>query len=120
MAFGRGFDSPQLHILRISGRPRTSWEIRKLQVINDLEVFVVRARSDTGALKPVLVQHMAAITDPKRVGDLLRAIGSYKSMPITQAALQLAPLVFVRPVELRKAESVEFDLDAFRSTIAPQ
>ena len=65
-----------------------------------------------GALKPVLVQHMAAITDPKRVGDLLRAIESYKGMPITRAALQLAPLVFVRPGELRKAEWAEFDLDA--------
>jgi integrase len=65
-----------------------------------------------GALKPVLVQHMAAITDPKRVGDLLRAIESYKGMPITRAALQLAPLVFVRPGELRKAEWIEFDLDA--------
>ena len=63
-----------------------------------------------GALKPVLVQHMAAITDPKRFGDLLRAIESYKGMPITRAALQLAPLVFLRPGELRKAESIEFDL----------
>ena len=65
-----------------------------------------------GELKPVLVQHMAAITDPKRVGDLLRAIKSYKGMPITRAALQLAPLVFVRPGELRKAEWIEFDLGA--------
>lgn len=65
-----------------------------------------------GALKPVLVQHMAAITDPQRVGELLRAIESYKGMPITRAALQLAPLVIVRPGELRKAEWSEFDLDA--------
>jgi integrase len=65
-----------------------------------------------GALKPVLVQHMAAITDPQRVGELLRAIGDYKGMPVTRAALQLAPLVFVRPGELRKAEWCEFDLDA--------
>jgi integrase len=59
----------------------------------------------------VLVQHMAAITDPQRVGELLRAIEDYKGMPITRAALQLAPLVFVRPGELRKAEWSEFDLD---------
>ena len=65
-----------------------------------------------GALKPVLVQHMAAITDPERVGELLRAIESYKGMPMTRAALQLAPLVFVRPGELRKAEWSEFDLGA--------
>ena len=65
-----------------------------------------------GALKPVLVQHMAAITDPHRVGELLRAIEAYKGMPITRAALQLAPLVFVRPGELRKAEWAEVDMDA--------
>lgn len=40
------------------------------------------------------------------------AIESYMGMPITRAALQLAPLVFVRPGELRKAEWIEFDLDA--------
>lgn len=64
------------------------------------------------ALKPVVVEHMAAITDPKRVGELLRAIEDYKGQPVTRFALQLAPLVFVRPGELRKAEWVEFDLDA--------
>jgi hypothetical protein len=66
------------------------------------------------ALKPVLAQHMAAITDPQRVGELLRAIESYKGMPITRAALQLARLVIVRPGELRKAEWSEFDLDISR------
>jgi integrase len=55
---------------------------------------------------------MPAITDPKRVGELLRAIADYEGMPVTRAALQLAPLVFVRPGELRKAEWAEFDLDA--------
>lgn len=64
------------------------------------------------ALTPVTVEHMPAITDPKRVGELLRAILSYKGHPVTRAALQLAPLVFVRPGELRKAEWAEFDLDA--------
>lgn len=64
-----------------------------------------------GALQPVIVQHMPAITDPKRVGELLRSIGDYQGQPVTRAALQLAPLVFVRPGELRKAEWAEFDLD---------
>jgi integrase len=58
----------------------------------------------------VLVRHTAAITDPQRVGELLRAIEGYKGMPITRGALQLAPLVFVRPGELRKAEWAEFNL----------
>jgi len=66
----------------------------------------------TDALKPVQVEHMPAITDPKRVGELLRAIEGYEGMPVTRAALQLAPLLFVRPGELRKAEWSEFDLDA--------
>ena len=66
----------------------------------------------TDALKPVNVEHMPAITDPKRVGELLRAIEGYEGMPATRAALRLAPLLFVRPGELRKAEWSEFDLDA--------
>lgn len=65
-----------------------------------------------GALKPVMVKHMAAIIDPKRAGELLRAIEDYRGLPTTRAALKLAPLVFVRPGELRKAEWSEFDLDA--------
>lgn len=64
-----------------------------------------------GALQPVIVKHMPAITDPKRVGELLRSIHGYEGLPVTRAALQLAPLVFVRPGELRKAEWSEFDLD---------
>lgn len=64
-----------------------------------------------GALKPVLVKHMPAITEPKRVGELLRSIEAYQGQPVTRAALQLAPLVFVRPGELRKAKWAEFDLD---------
>jgi len=64
------------------------------------------------ALKPVLVQHMPAITDPKRVGELLRAIEAYRGQPVTRAALQLAPLVFVRPGELRRAEWAEVHFDA--------
>lgn len=53
----------------------------------------------------------AAITEPKPLGDLLRAIYGYTGHPYTLAALKLAPLVFVRPGELRTAEWAEFDLD---------
>ena len=48
------------------------------------------------ALKPVQVEHMPAITDPRRVDELLRAIEGYEGMPVTRAALQLAPMQFVR------------------------
>jgi len=63
-----------------------------------------------GALAPVTTRHHAAIMDPRRVGELLRALHAYVGLPVTEAALKLAPLVFVRPGELRKAEWIEFDL----------
>ena len=64
-----------------------------------------------GALTPLEVEHRAAITDPKRVGELLRAIDDYTGQPSTHYALQLAPYVFVRPGELRAAEWSEIDFD---------
>ena len=65
-----------------------------------------------GALAPVVTKNRAAITDPVRIGELLRAIQVYRGQPVTQAALKLAPLTFVRPGELRGAEWSEFNLDA--------
>ncbi|MEW9624700.1 tyrosine-type recombinase/integrase [Rhodanobacter geophilus] len=64
-----------------------------------------------GALKQPKAKHHAAITDPTKVGELLRAIDGFTGQPVTLAALKLAPLVFVRPGELRHAEWAEFDLD---------
>jgi integrase len=64
-----------------------------------------------GALKPPKEKHHAAITDPLRIGQLLRAIDGYRGQFTTLKALQLAPLVFVRPGELRQAAWSEFDLD---------
>ena len=55
---------------------------------------------------------MATITDPKEIGGLLRAIDDYRGSIVTRCALRLAPLVFVRPGELRHAEWVEFDFEA--------
>lgn len=63
------------------------------------------------ALKAPKAKHHAAITDPVRMGELLRAIDGYSGQYVTLAALKLAPLVFVRPGELRQAEWSEFDLD---------
>lgn len=64
-----------------------------------------------GALAPVVVTNHASITDPKKIGELLRAIDDYQGQPSTAYALKLAPLVFVRPGELRAAEWTEFHLD---------
>ena len=55
--------------------------------------------------------HHAAVTDPARIGELLRAIDGFSGQFVTLKALQLAPLVFVRPGELRHAAWAEFDLD---------
>ena len=55
-------------------------------------------------------KNFASVLDPMRVGELMRAIDGYAGHPVTALALKLAPLVFVRPGELRAAEWSEFDL----------
>jgi integrase len=62
-------------------------------------------------LKPIISNHLAAITDPAKVGELLRAIDGYQGAFVTKCALRLAPLTFVRPGELRQAEWAEINLD---------
>lgn len=64
-----------------------------------------------GTLRFVAHKHLAAITDPAKVGELLRACDSYMGGVIVQCALRLAPLVFVRPGELRRMEWDEIDFD---------
>ncbi|WP_420429064.1 tyrosine-type recombinase/integrase [Kordiimonas sp.] len=63
-----------------------------------------------GILTPPKAKSMAAITDPRKVGGLLRAIDAYEGYPVVRHALRLAPLVFVRPGELRHMEWAEVDL----------
>ena len=70
-----------------------------------------------GALKPHHGKHFAATTDPAKLGELMRAIHAYQGGPIVRAALQLAPVLFQRPGELRAAAWAEFDLDAALWTI---
>lgn len=65
-----------------------------------------------GALTAPKTKHYPALTDPDEVGELMRAIACYQGFYSVVGALQLAPLVFVRPGELRTAEWSEFDLDA--------
>lgn len=64
-----------------------------------------------GALAPTTRQHYASITNPKAVGQLLRDIDAYEGHFVVSCALKLAPLVFVRPKELRCAEWTEFNFD---------
>lgn len=72
-----------------------------------------------GAFATAPTEHRAAITDPKEAGPLLRALDAYDGTLVVCSALRLAPLVFVRPGELRKAEWSEIDLDKARWTLPP-
>jgi integrase len=69
------------------------------------------SRDLADALTKVKKTHFAAITEPKEVGPLLAALDGYHGTPTVCAALQLAPLTFVRPGELRKARWSEIDFD---------
>jgi integrase len=68
-------------------------------------------------LTPYRSKSFAAIVEPKRFGDLMRAIHTYKGGPIVRTALQLAPLLYQRPGNLRMMEWTELDLDAALWTI---
>ena len=81
----------------------------------------VEQRNITEGLKarltPYRSKSFAAIVEPKRFGDLMRAIQSYKGGPIVRTALQLAPLLYQRPANLRMMEWAELDLEAALWTI---
>lgn len=109
-----------LHVLQkieTKGRAETAHRVRRsLSAIMRYAVVTHRAENDPsaalkGALAPVPNNHFAAITNPKKVGELLRAIRAYDGAAATRAALQLAALTFVRPGELRAARWEEFTLD---------
>ena len=110
---------------RIEDRGALETAHRVLQICGQVFRYAIattRAERDVstdlkGALPPVKGGHHAAITDPKQIGGLLRAIDSYGGSFVTRCALQLAPLVFVRPGELRQAEWSEFDFEAALWTI---
>jgi integrase len=64
-----------------------------------------------GALEQPQTKHFASVTEPDKIGELLRALYAYQGAVVTQAALKLAPMLFVRPGELRRAKWAEIDLD---------
>mgnify|MGYP001972648005 CR=1 FL=1 len=73
----------------------------------------------SAALKPHKPKHFAAITNPRRLGPILRAFEGYKGSPIVRAALFLTPRLMVRPGELRRMKWEELDLET-RLWIIPQ
>jgi integrase len=106
-----------LRRIEARGRHETAHRVRALAGrVFRYAVATGRAHHDVaadlkGALAPVKSKHFASVTDPARVGELMRAIHGYSGHPVTALALKLAPLVFVRPGELRAAEWPEFDLE---------
>lgn len=65
-----------------------------------------------GALSPAQGGHFAAQTEPRRFAEILKMLDAYEGTFIVQCALRLAPLVFARPGELRRAEWADLDLEA--------
>ena len=73
-----------------------------------------------GALKPIVVKHMAAVLEPAKAGELLRAIDGYTGQPMTKAALALSALLFQRPGNIRQMEWAWIDFDKALLTIPSQ
>jgi integrase len=113
-----------LALRKIEARGRNETAHRAGQVAGMVFRFAVasgRAESDPttalrGALAKVMVTNRPAPTDPRQIGELLRGIDGYQGQPAVMAALKLAPLLFVRPGELRGARWAEFDLEAKEPT----
>jgi integrase len=105
---------------RIEGKGALETAHRALQNCGQVFRYAVatgRAERDPtgdlrGALQPVTSKHMAAVTEPHKVAELLRTLDGYQGTLTVRCALRLAPLVFVRPGELRAAEWADVDLDA--------
>lgn len=113
-------------VQRIEGNGLTETAHRVLRYCGQILRYAVstgRADRDPsrdlrGSLKPVQVEHRAAVTEPKVLGALLRSMDDYSgSNVIVHAAMRLVPLLFVRPGELRKAEWTEIDLDSAQWTV---
>ncbi|MBR1156808.1 phage integrase central domain-containing protein [Bradyrhizobium sp. JYMT SZCCT0428] len=100
------------------GRHETATRVRStVGAVFRYAIATARAERDPsvdlrGALITPTVTHRATIVEPNAVGALLRAIDGFEGQPTTRYALRLAPLVFVRPGELRKAEWAEFNINA--------
>ncbi len=106
-------------VRRIEERPAVETAHRVLGSCGQIFRYAIatgRAERDIsvdlrGALKPKKKEHFAAVTDPKGVGILLRKLGGYQGTLVVSNALKFAPLVFVRPKELRTARWEDMDFE---------
>ncbi len=104
---------------RIVGRGVVETAHRALATCGQIFRYAVatgRAERDVtadlrGALPPIKRKHFAAVTEPVQAATLLRQIYGYAGSVVVRSALQLAPLVFVRPGELRFAKWSDINLD---------
>ncbi|MEA5097903.1 MAG: integrase arm-type DNA-binding domain-containing protein [Burkholderiaceae bacterium] len=105
-------------IRRIEDRGALESARRALSICGQIFRYAVatgRAQRDPsgdlrGALTPVISKHFAAVTEPQKVAEVLRAIDNYEGTLPVRCAIRLAPLVFVRPGELRHAKWEDIDL----------
>lgn len=111
---------------KIEKRGNVETAHRAMQICGRIFRYAIatgRAQADLslvlkGALTPVKETHHASITNPKHIKDLLLVLESYSGAFVTKMALRLAPLLFVRPGELRHAEWSEIDFYAAEWRIA--
>lgn len=104
---------------RIESRGALSTAHRCLSICGQIFRYAIatgRAQRDLsadlrGALPPHRGKHLATITEPIKIGQLMRDIEGYKGSFIVRCALRIAPMVFLRPIELSRAEWAEMDLD---------
>jgi integrase len=107
-----------LRKVEVRGRLETARRLRStIGTVFRYAIATARADNDPtfalrGALTTPKVKPRAAVTNPKAVGALLRAVWGYEGQPVTKAALQLMAYLFPRPGELRLAEWPEFDFEA--------
>lgn len=114
-------EAPELHevLQRLEQQNKLETAQRLKQVCGQVFRYAIatsRAKRDVaadlrGAIATPKTTHHASITEPLKIGELLRAIQGFSGSFLTLCALRLAPLVFVRPGELRRAEWSEIDLD---------
>jgi len=107
-------------VRRIEAANKLETAHRTLQAIGQVIRFAIangQAENDPtsalrGALPPVSHRHMAAPTDPEKVGEILRALDTFQGSPIVAAAIRLLPLLFCRPGELITMRWADVDLEA--------
>lgn len=104
---------------RIESRGALSTAHRCLAICGQVFRYAIatgRAQRDLsadlrGSLPPHRGKHLGAITEPMQIGQLMRDIEGYSGTFIVRCAFKLSPLVFLRPIELSRAEWAEIDLD---------